>query len=68
MRSAEKEGADVSFQGSDHAYYTSRIYGPGDARGKDLWVNVRGGQWKVLGFLSNSHRQAEVRYEDVMMT
>ncbi|KAF6733929.1 Plexin domain-containing protein 2 [Oryzias melastigma] len=56
---AEKLRNSTQIVGSDHAYYTSRIYGPGDARGKDLWVNVRGGQWKVLGFLSNSHRQAE---------
>ncbi|RVE62058.1 hypothetical protein OJAV_G00176880 [Oryzias javanicus] len=59
VTTAETDGADVSFQGGDHAYYTSRIYGAADARSKDLWVNVRGGQWKVLRVLSNSHRQAE---------
>lgn len=53
------------FQGSDHAYYTSKVYGPGDAPAKDLWVNIQGGQWKVLRFLSNSHRHAEVGFEHV---
>ncbi|XP_075339442.1 plexin domain-containing protein 2 [Odontesthes bonariensis] len=46
----------------DHVYYTSKIHGPGDAAGKELWVNVnetQGEQWKVLSFLSSTHRQAE---------
>ncbi|XP_023820626.1 plexin domain-containing protein 2-like isoform X1 [Oryzias latipes] len=56
---AEKHKNSTQFVGSDHAYYTSKVYGPGDAPAKDLWVNIQGGQWKVLRFLSNSHRHAE---------
>lgn len=50
-------------QGIDHAYYTSKIYGPGDAASKELWVNmddVDEDQWRVHGFVSSAHRQAEV--------
>ncbi|KAM6919230.1 plexin domain-containing protein 2 [Xenentodon cancila] len=59
-----EEGHKTSTQivDTDHIYYTSKIYGPGDASGKELWVNidgVEGGQWKVLGFLSSTHRQAQ---------
>ncbi|XP_041805221.1 plexin domain-containing protein 2 [Chelmon rostratus] len=46
----------------DHAYYTSKIYSPGDAAGKELWVDIDGmeeDEWKVCGFLSSTHRQAE---------
>ncbi|XP_035994271.1 plexin domain-containing protein 2 isoform X1 [Fundulus heteroclitus] len=46
----------------DHVYYTSKLYGPGDAPSKHLWVNIREterGEWKVLHFLSSTHRQAE---------
>uniref|UniRef100_A0A671TUN7 Plexin domain containing 2a n=1 Tax=Sparus aurata TaxID=8175 RepID=A0A671TUN7_SPAAU len=46
----------------DHAYYTSKIYGPGDAMGKELWVNIdetEEDEWKVFGVLSGTHRQAE---------
>ncbi|KAM4557403.1 plexin domain-containing protein 2 [Fundulus diaphanus] len=46
----------------DHVYYTSKLYGPGDAPSKHLWVNIREterGKWKVLHFLSSTHRQAE---------
>uniref|UniRef100_A0A3B5AB04 Plexin domain-containing protein 2-like n=1 Tax=Stegastes partitus TaxID=144197 RepID=A0A3B5AB04_9TELE len=46
----------------DHVYYTSKIYGPGDPAGKELWVNIddmEEDEWKVHGFLSNTHRQAE---------
>lgn len=55
----------ISQQDTDHAYYTSKIYGPGDAAGKELWVNLdeteEEGEWKVHGFLSSAHRQAEVK-------
>ncbi|XP_019955255.2 plexin domain-containing protein 2 [Paralichthys olivaceus] len=47
---------------TDHAYYTSKIYGPGDAAGKELWVNIdemEEDEWKVHGSLSNTHRQTE---------
>ncbi|XP_060940887.1 plexin domain-containing protein 2 [Limanda limanda] len=47
---------------TDHAYYTSKIYGPGDAAGKELWVDIdkmEEDEWKVHGFLSNTHRQTE---------
>ncbi|KAF7668429.1 hypothetical protein LDENG_00014590 [Lucifuga dentata] len=46
----------------DHAYYTSKIFGPGDAGSKELWVNIDEMQeddWKTHGFLSSTHRQAE---------
>ncbi|XP_070701604.1 plexin domain-containing protein 2 [Pempheris klunzingeri] len=46
----------------DHAYYTSKIYGPGDTASKELWVNIdemEEDEWKVCGFLSSTHRQAE---------
>uniref|UniRef100_I3JQP8 Plexin domain containing 2a n=1 Tax=Oreochromis niloticus TaxID=8128 RepID=I3JQP8_ORENI len=46
----------------DHVYYTSKIYAPGDAAGKELWVNIskmEADQQKVRGFLSSTHRQAE---------
>uniref|UniRef100_A0A3B3Z0X6 Uncharacterized protein n=1 Tax=Poecilia mexicana TaxID=48701 RepID=A0A3B3Z0X6_9TELE len=46
----------------DHVYYTSKIYGPGDALSQNLWVNVGqtdGEKWRVLQFLSSSHIQAE---------
>lgn len=50
-------------QNVDHAYYTSKIYGPGDRASRELWVNANemGEEWKVRGFLSNAHRQAEVQ-------
>uniref|UniRef100_UPI0037E8FD16 plexin domain-containing protein 2-like n=1 Tax=Semicossyphus pulcher TaxID=241346 RepID=UPI0037E8FD16 len=59
-----EEGHDNSTQivDIDHAYYTSKIYGPGDAAGKELWVNIeemKEDEWKVSGFLSSTHRQAE---------
>lgn len=49
-------------QNVDHAYYISKIYGPGDRAGRELWVDVdeMGEEWKVRGFLSSAHRQAEV--------
>ncbi|XP_040911866.1 plexin domain-containing protein 2-like [Toxotes jaculatrix] len=46
----------------DHAYYTSKIYSPGDTASKELWVNIdemEEDEWKVRGFLSSTHRQAE---------
>ncbi|GAA6235983.1 plexin domain-containing protein 2-like isoform X1 [Lates japonicus] len=46
----------------DHAYYTSKIYGTGDTASKELWVNIdtmEEDEWKVCGFLSSAHRQAE---------
>ncbi|XP_076003151.1 plexin domain-containing protein 2 [Genypterus blacodes] len=46
----------------DHAYYTSKIFSPGDAGGKELWVNMEEMEeddWKTHGFLSSAHRQAE---------
>ncbi|KAM7400352.1 hypothetical protein PAMA_004847 [Pampus argenteus] len=59
-----EEGHDNSTQivDIDHAYYTSKIYGPADAASKDLWVNIDEmdeDDWKVHGFLSSTHRQAE---------
>lgn len=51
-------------QDIDHVYYTSKIYGSGDAAGKELWLNVsrmEEDQQKACGFLSTTHRQAEVR-------
>ncbi|XP_032387656.1 plexin domain-containing protein 2 isoform X2 [Etheostoma spectabile] len=46
----------------DPAYYTSKIYGSGDSASKELWVNIdemEEDAWKVCGFLSSTHRQAE---------
>ncbi|XP_043990592.1 plexin domain-containing protein 2-like [Gambusia affinis] len=46
----------------DHVYYTSKLYGAGDALSQYLWVNddqTDGEKWRVLQFLSSSHRQAE---------
>ncbi|XP_032934793.1 plexin domain-containing protein 1 [Catharus ustulatus] len=45
----------------NHSYYVSRIYGPGDARGRGLWLELAaasGNQAKIHGILSNTHRQA----------
>lgn len=42
-------------------YYTWRSFGPGDRRSRDLWVDmsdVRRGQVRVHGILSNSYQQA----------
>lgn len=49
-------------QNVDHAYYISKMYGPGDRAARELWVDVEkmGEEWKVRGFLSSAHRQAEV--------
>ncbi|XP_037537286.1 plexin domain-containing protein 2 [Nematolebias whitei] len=57
----EKQDNSTQIVDVDHLYYTSKIFGPGDASGKILWVNVdkTEGQWKVLSFLSNTHRHAE---------
>ncbi|XP_071348985.1 plexin domain-containing protein 2 isoform X1 [Trachinotus anak] len=59
-----EEGHDNSTQivDIDHAYYTSKIYSPGDAASKELWVNIdemEEDEWKGRGFLSSTHRQAE---------
>ncbi|XP_059200979.1 plexin domain-containing protein 2 [Centropristis striata] len=59
-----EEGHDNSTQivDIDHAYYTSKIYAPGDAASKELWVNIdemEEEECKVCGFLSSTHRQAE---------
>ncbi|XP_022614042.1 plexin domain-containing protein 2-like [Seriola dumerili] len=59
-----EEGHDNSTQivDIDHAYYTSKIYSPGDVASKELWVNIdemEEDDWKVRGFLSSTHRQAE---------
>ncbi|XP_066483724.1 plexin domain-containing protein 1 [Tiliqua scincoides] len=45
----------------NHGYYVSRIYGPGEVRAKELWVDVmeaNKSQVKIHGILSNTHRQA----------
>ncbi|XP_046883116.1 plexin domain-containing protein 2, partial [Hypomesus transpacificus] len=45
----------------DHSYYTSKIYSPADAAGRDLWVDMLDmdqGRGKVHGVLSSTHRQA----------
>ncbi|XP_029930432.1 plexin domain-containing protein 2 [Myripristis murdjan] len=59
-----EEGHDNSSQivDVDHAYYTSKIYGPGDPASKELWVDIdemEEDSWKAHGFLSSTHRQAE---------
>ncbi|XP_061873863.1 plexin domain-containing protein 1 [Colius striatus] len=45
----------------NHSYYVSRIYGPGDAQLRGLWVDMAAAnrsQVKIHGILSNTHRQA----------
>ncbi|NXD71479.1 PLDX1 protein, partial [Eolophus roseicapillus] len=45
----------------NHSYYVSRVYGPGDARLRGLWVDLAAAnrsQVKIHGILSNTHRQA----------
>ncbi|XP_074796603.1 plexin domain-containing protein 1 isoform X2 [Natator depressus] len=45
----------------NHSYYMSRFYGPGEARTKELWIDMaeaNRSQVKVHGILSNTHRQA----------
>ncbi|XP_064589790.1 plexin domain-containing protein 1 [Zonotrichia leucophrys gambelii] len=45
----------------NHSYYVSRFYGPGDARRRQLWVDLaaaNGSHVRVHGILSNTHRQA----------
>ncbi|KAM9323117.1 plexin domain-containing protein 2 [Pholidichthys leucotaenia] len=47
---------------TDHAYYTSKVYGSKEALSKNLWVNIdemEEDEWKAHGFLSSTHRQAE---------
>uniref|UniRef100_A0A8B9GEZ6 Plexin domain containing 1 n=1 Tax=Amazona collaria TaxID=241587 RepID=A0A8B9GEZ6_9PSIT len=51
----------LSPQEDNHSYYVSRVYGPGDARLRGLWVNLataNRSQVKIHGILSNTHRQA----------
>ncbi|XP_069548028.1 plexin domain-containing protein 2 [Brachyistius frenatus] len=58
----ERHDNSTEIVDNDHAYYTSKTYGPGDAAGKELWVNIdemEGDEWKVRGLLSSTHRQAE---------
>ncbi|XP_062900284.1 plexin domain-containing protein 2 [Mobula hypostoma] len=48
-------------ENTDHNYYTSRTFGPGDAAMKELWVNMEQmdkDKVKIHGILSNTHRQA----------
>lgn len=55
--------ASIFGQDNDHVYYTSKIYGPGEAAIKELWANIDEmdeDDWKAFGFLSNTHRQTEV--------
>ncbi|XP_041318880.1 plexin domain-containing protein 1 [Pyrgilauda ruficollis] len=45
----------------NHSYYVSRVYGPGDARRRGLWVDMAAANRshvKVHRILSNTHRQA----------
>ncbi|KAJ8376746.1 hypothetical protein SKAU_G00073260 [Synaphobranchus kaupii] len=46
---------------TDHNYYTSKMFGPTDPAGRDMWVNIDQmdkEKVKIHGILSNSHRQA----------
>ncbi|XP_074835301.1 plexin domain-containing protein 1 isoform X2 [Carettochelys insculpta] len=48
-------------QEDNHKYYMSRFYGPGEARTRELWVEIaeaNRSQVKIHGILSNTHRQA----------
>ncbi|KAL6045765.1 hypothetical protein STEG23_014678, partial [Scotinomys teguina] len=45
----------------NHNYYVSRVYGPGERRSQDLWVDIavaNRSHVKVHRILSSSHRQA----------
>ncbi|KAM4884267.1 plexin domain-containing protein 1 [Sylvia borin] len=45
----------------NHSYYVSRVFGPGEARRRGLWVDMAAAnrsQVKIHGILSNTHRQA----------
>ncbi|XP_058532351.1 plexin domain-containing protein 1 isoform X1 [Ochotona princeps] len=45
----------------NHNYYVSRVYGPGEPRSQELWVDVaqaNRSQVRVHRVLSNTHRQA----------
>ncbi|XP_034559873.1 plexin domain-containing protein 2-like isoform X2 [Notolabrus celidotus] len=56
------ENSTRIMQDVDHAYYTSKIYSPADMASKEMWVNideVKEEEWKLFGFLSSTHRQAE---------
>lgn len=50
---------------TDHDYYTSKTYSPADPMSRDLWVNIDHmdkEKVKIHGILSNTHRQAAVRF------
>lgn len=49
----------------DHDYYMSKTYTPADPMSRDLWVNIDHmdkEKVKIHGILSNTHRQAAVRF------
>lgn len=53
----------LSLQEDNHNYYVSRVYGPGERRSRDLWVDMamaNQSHVKVHRILSSSHRQASV--------
>lgn len=53
----------LSLQEDNHNYYVSRVYGPGERRSRDLWVDMavaNRSHVKVHRILSSSHRQASV--------
>lgn len=53
----------LSPQEDNHNYYVSRVYGPGEQRSRDLWVDLavaNQSHVKVHRILSSSHRQASV--------
>lgn len=53
----------LSPQEDNHNYYVSRVYGPGERRSRDLWVDIavaNRSHVKVHRILSSSHRQASV--------
>ncbi|XP_052613455.1 plexin domain-containing protein 1 isoform X2 [Peromyscus californicus insignis] len=52
---------DVHWLEDNHNYYVSRVYGPGERRSQDLWVDIavaNRSHVKVHRILSSSHRQA----------
>jgi hypothetical protein len=56
-------GLSLHPQEDNHSYYVSRVYGPGEPRSRELWVDVASAnqsQVKVHRILSNTHRQASV--------
>ncbi|XP_062235025.1 plexin domain-containing protein 2 [Platichthys flesus] len=61
LSAEERDNSSQIEEDTDHNYYTSKTWGPSEARSKDLWVDVDHmdkEKVKIHGILSNTHRQA----------